>query len=121
MKVATQEAGTEGVLLACHEPARKVLIPLLLESLNKFNIMEQFAEVVCGFVNGVHIAYHLQHEAEVNVSISESENGDATGLPVAIVILSVFLIQICFVDVLFHDWFGVFGLLTPRTRAIQQQ
>ena len=80
MKAAVAEAGTEGVILACHEASRKVLIPLLLESLNKFNIMEQFAEVVAGFVNGVHVAYHLQEEAQVNVSVVLEMEG-VVGVP----------------------------------------
>lgn len=43
------------VLLVCHEANRKVLIPLLLESLYKFNLMDSFKKVVKGFVNSVYL------------------------------------------------------------------
>jgi maternal-effect protein exuperantia len=43
---------SSGVLLACHEPTRKVLVPLLLEALVKYNLVEEFCSVVKGFVNG---------------------------------------------------------------------
>lgn len=42
---------SEGVLLACHEPTRKVLVPLLLEALHKYNLVDDFCAVVAGFVN----------------------------------------------------------------------
>ncbi len=45
--------GEHGVLLACHEPTRKVLVPLLLEAVSKYNLADEFSAVVKGFVNGV--------------------------------------------------------------------
>eukprot|EP00095_Tigriopus_kingsejongensis_P002520 snap_masked-scaffold185_size275389-processed-gene-1.14 protein:Tk02520 transcript:snap_masked-scaffold185_size275389-processed-gene-1.14-mRNA-1 annotation:"maternal protein exuperantia-1" len=52
---AQSQSEAEGVLLACHEPARKVLVPLLLEALSKFNLMDTFQATVKGFVNGTHV------------------------------------------------------------------
>ena len=52
---AKSASNKEGLLLASHEPARKVLIPLLLEALNKYNLVDEFNSVVDGFVNGVHV------------------------------------------------------------------
>ncbi|TRY67143.1 hypothetical protein TCAL_02954 [Tigriopus californicus] len=46
---------SEGVLLVCHEPARKVLVPLLLEALSKYKLTESFKAVVKGFANGSHV------------------------------------------------------------------
>jgi len=40
-----------GILLVCHEPQRKVLVPLLLEALIKYRLLESFQEVVSGFCN----------------------------------------------------------------------
>ena len=37
LKVA--KAGKDGVLLACHEPTRTVLVPLLLEALYRYNLV----------------------------------------------------------------------------------
>jgi len=37
LKVA--KANKDGVLLACHEPTRKVLVPLLLEALYRYNLV----------------------------------------------------------------------------------
>ena len=36
---------SEGVLLACHEPTRKVLVPLLLEALDKYNLGWNYPEL----------------------------------------------------------------------------
>ena len=36
---------SEGVLLACHEPTRKVLVPLLLEALDKYNLGRNLIEL----------------------------------------------------------------------------
>jgi len=52
-------AGKEGVLLACHELNRKVLVPLLLEAVHKYNLSEAFEATVKGFVNGVHVVESL--------------------------------------------------------------
>ncbi len=32
-----------------------MLVPLLLESLYKYNLMEEFKSVVAGFANGIHV------------------------------------------------------------------
>ena len=55
MSDACKTLNKSAVILACHEPTRKVLIPLLLGALVKYNLMEQFSKVVKGFVNGVNI------------------------------------------------------------------
>ena len=46
LKEAKLRSGKDGVLLACHEPNRKVLVPLLLEALYKYNLLDQFNETV---------------------------------------------------------------------------
>ena len=43
------------MILACHEPTRKVLIPLLLGALNKYKLMDQFKEVVKGKEEQAHL------------------------------------------------------------------
>ena len=55
LRQVREDAGKSKVILACHEPNRKVLVPLLLESLYKYNLMEEFKSVVAGFANGVHV------------------------------------------------------------------
>merc|ERR1719414_1182160 len=47
-----KKANKDGVLLACHELNRKVLVPLLLEAIHKYNLSEQFEATVTGFING---------------------------------------------------------------------
>ena len=42
LKTSAEKAGKDGVLLLCHEPTRKVLIPLLLEALYKYHLMDSF-------------------------------------------------------------------------------
>lgn len=42
---------SDGVILLCHEPERKVLVPLLLQALYKYNLVSAFSEVVAGFCN----------------------------------------------------------------------
>ena len=46
LKEAKSISGKDGILLACHEPNRKVLVPLLLEALYKYNLLDQFNETV---------------------------------------------------------------------------
>ena len=46
LKEAKSLSGKDGILLACHEPNRKVLVPLLLEALYKYNLLDQFNETV---------------------------------------------------------------------------
>merc|ERR1719189_2999323 len=41
----------QGVILICHEPERKVLVPLLLQALYKYNLLSAFSQVVSGFCN----------------------------------------------------------------------
>jgi len=42
---------TDGVILICHEPERKVLVPLLIQALHKYNLIDSFNSVVKGFCN----------------------------------------------------------------------
>lgn len=42
---------SDGVILLCHEPERKVLVPLLLQALYKYNLVSSFSKVVAGFCN----------------------------------------------------------------------
>lgn len=45
----------DGVILVSHEP-RMVAAPLLLEALQKYNLLERFSAVVKGFANGYRVA-----------------------------------------------------------------
>jgi len=45
----------DGVILACHEPQRKVLVPLLLEALYKYNLFNSFKNTVKGFCNSTDV------------------------------------------------------------------
>jgi len=45
------QGSTDGVILVCHEPQRKVLGPLLLEALYKYHLLDSFNNVVKGFCN----------------------------------------------------------------------
>ena len=42
------KAQKDGVLLACHELNRKFLVPLLLESVHKYQLFDQFQATVKG-------------------------------------------------------------------------
>jgi len=53
------KARKDGVLLACHELNRKFLVPLLLESVHKYQLFDQFQATVKGFVNGVSVVERL--------------------------------------------------------------
>lgn len=46
---------SNGVILVCHE-TRKVITPLLIEALRKYNLFDAFKHVVKGFANGYNIA-----------------------------------------------------------------
>jgi len=56
LKEAKEKSKTDGVVLVCHEPARKVLVPLFLEALRRYNLLEAFDEVVVAFANSVKVA-----------------------------------------------------------------
>lgn len=45
----------DGVILLYHEP-RKVIPAMLLESLQRYNLVERFKQTVRGFANGFNIA-----------------------------------------------------------------
>jgi len=49
--LAGAKGDKEGVILICHEHERKVLVPLLLEALYKYNLLDTFVTVVKGFCN----------------------------------------------------------------------
>ncbi len=55
LKEARDKTKTEGVILICHEPLRKVLIPMFLEALRRYDLMESFKEVVVAFANSVKV------------------------------------------------------------------
>lgn len=55
LKEAKERAKAEGVILVCHEPARKVLIPLFLEALRRYNLLDSFKDVVVSFANSVKV------------------------------------------------------------------
>jgi hypothetical protein len=49
------KGNADGVILVSHEP-RKVAVPLLLEALHKYSLLERFSAVVKGFANGYRVA-----------------------------------------------------------------
>jgi maternal-effect protein exuperantia len=51
LKEAKDKTESDGVILVCHEPARKTLVPLFLEALRRYNLLETFGEVVVAFAN----------------------------------------------------------------------
>ena len=53
---AKEKSKTDGVVLVCHEPARKVLVPLFLEALRRYNLLQVFGDVVVAFTNSVKVA-----------------------------------------------------------------
>jgi len=75
---------SEGVILICHEPQRKVLVPLLLEALYKYNILPAFTNVVKGFCNTSTVVSELGDKAKITSlslrSLCKTVLGD-TNLP----------------------------------------
>jgi len=74
----------EGVILICHEPQRKVLVPLLLEALYKYNLLPAFANVVKGFCNTSSVVSELGNKEKITSlslrSLCKTVLGD-TNLP----------------------------------------
>lgn len=56
LREAKEKSKTDGVVLVCHEPARKVLVPLFLEALRRYHLLQAFGEVVVAFTNSVKVA-----------------------------------------------------------------
>jgi len=55
LEEAKEITKTEGIVLVCHEPARKVLVPLFMESLRRYGLFESFGQVVVAFANSVKV------------------------------------------------------------------
>lgn len=55
LKEAQEKTKSDGVILVCHEPARKVLVPLFIEALRRYDLFESFGEVVVAFANSVKV------------------------------------------------------------------
>jgi len=74
----------EGVILICHEPQRKVLVPLLLEALYKYNLLPAFTNVVKGFCNTSTVVSELGDKEKITSlslrSLCKTVLGD-TNLP----------------------------------------
>jgi len=75
---------SEGVILICHEPQRKVLVPLLLEALYKYNLLSTFTNVVKGFCNTSTVVSELGDKEKITSlslrSLCKTVLGD-TNLP----------------------------------------
>jgi len=56
LREAKEKSKSDGVVLVCHEPARKVLVPLFLEALRRYHLLQAFGEVVVAFTNSVKVA-----------------------------------------------------------------
>jgi len=80
------KADTGGVILICHEPQRKVLVPLLLEALYKYNLLSAFTDVVKGFCNSSTVVSELGDKEKITSlslrSLCKTVLGD-TGLATA--------------------------------------
>lgn len=74
----------EGVILICHEPQRKVLVPLLLEALYKYNLLPAFMNLVKGFCNTSTVVSELGDKEKITSlslrSLCKTVLGD-TSLP----------------------------------------
>lgn len=55
----------DGVILVCHEPQRKVLVPLLLEALCKYDLLTQFTATVKGFCNSTDAISALGNQEKI--------------------------------------------------------
>jgi len=77
---------SDGVILAFHEPQRKVLVPLLLEALNKYNLVSAFSNTVKGFCNSADVVSSLGDKDKITSlslrSLCKTVLGD-TSLPTA--------------------------------------
>ena len=65
LKDARDKSKSDGVVLVCHEAARKVLIPLFLEALRRYNLVEAFGQVVVAFANSVKVVETFADPAKV--------------------------------------------------------
>jgi maternal-effect protein exuperantia len=78
------KAESDGVILICHEPQRKVLVPLLLEALYKYNLLPAFTTVVKGFCNTSTVVSELGDKEKITSlslrSLCKTVLGD-TNLP----------------------------------------
>lgn len=59
------KGNSDGVILVCHEAARKVLIPLFLESLRRYNLLDDLEQVVVAFANSVNVVEAFADPAKV--------------------------------------------------------
>jgi len=84
--LAGAKGDKEGVILICHEHERKVLVPLLLEALYKYNLLTTFVTVVKGFCNTATAISHLGDAQKITSlslrSLCKTVLGD-TSLPTA--------------------------------------
>ena len=55
LKEAQVKTQSDGIILVCHEPARKVLIPLFLEAIRRYDLYAAFSDVVVAFANSVKV------------------------------------------------------------------
>jgi len=55
LKEAQVKTQSDGIILVSHEPARKVLIPLFLEAIRRYDLFEAFSDVVVAFANSVKV------------------------------------------------------------------
>jgi len=76
----------EGVILICHEPERKVLVPLLLQALHKYALLPAFSKIVSGFVHSEEVIQELGDKGVITSlslrSLCKTVLGD-TGLSTA--------------------------------------
>jgi len=55
----------EGIILVSHEQERRILVPLLIQSLDRYNLMPAFSKLVKGFCNSADVISDLGNKAEI--------------------------------------------------------
>jgi len=55
----------EGVILVSHEQERRILVPLLIQSLQRYNLVPAFSKLVKGFCNSADVISDLGNKAEI--------------------------------------------------------
>jgi len=63
--LARAKAASKGVILLSHEPEKKVLVSLLIQALQKYNLLASFSEIVKGFCNSVDIISDLGDKSKI--------------------------------------------------------
>jgi len=61
----TAKGDSEGIILVSHEQDRRVLVPLLIQSMERYNLIPQFSNLVKGFCNSADVISKLGNKKEI--------------------------------------------------------